>query len=64
MIRMKQIKCPHCGFENKVSMDLDKIWREPQRETCDVDEGGCDQDYYLDAEVEVKPIILKLVEAR
>lgn len=52
---IRYVKCPYCGFENKVYVGED-FYLPKKIITCDIDEGGCDKDFVIDVikKIEIK----------
>ena len=65
---MIKMQCPHCGFNNKINIEINE--RQSRNEskiiTCDSDEGGCDTDFALYSTLNItayaKPIVDALPE--
>ncbi len=52
-----KVKCPYCGFVNKVSVE--NYWH-PRVVTCDIDEGGCERDFVLKVKKEISTETFKI----
>lgn len=48
---MFKVKCPYCGFENKINVGKD-YYIPKEVITCS-DEGGCERDFVIDVKKEV-----------
>ena len=44
------VRCPYCGLENIVPVDIDGCFIPKKIVTCDIDMGGCDRDFVIDPE--------------
>lgn len=54
------VKCPYCGLENIVFLDVDSRFIPKQIVTCDVEIGGCDKDFVIDPRLKVTTDVYKI----
>ncbi|SHH57235.1 hypothetical protein [Sporanaerobacter acetigenes] len=56
MYRNIKVKCPYCGKDVCMAVDFPRTgsYIAPIVVTCDADEGGCDKDFVVKAELEIK----------
>lgn len=47
------VRCPYCGLENNVILNIDSRFIPKQIVTCDIDIGGCDKDFVIDPRLKV-----------
>lgn len=58
MKRTITVSCPYCGTRVNVSVTND--YRQKRVITCDAENGGCDKDFVVAAEVSIKATALKI----
>ena len=51
------VNCPHCGHENRISLDKPN---NTQMVLCDLDNGGCDKHFAVDCKARVDTEVLTL----
>lgn len=54
------VRCPYCGLENIVPVDIDGRFIPKKIVTCDIDMGGCDRDFVIDPRIKVTADVYKI----
>jgi hypothetical protein len=54
------VRCPYCGLENIVPLDIDSRFIPKQIVTCDTEIGGCDKDFVIDPHFEITADVYKI----
>jgi len=54
------VRCPYCGLENIVPLDIDSRFIPKQIVTCDIEIGGCDKDFVIDPHFEITADVYKI----
>lgn len=57
------VKCPHCGLEQPVKMEITSTILNRFFVTCDLEEGGCDETFALEVNLKTHLTIWKLEPA-
>lgn len=55
-----KVKCPYCGHENRVLVEIQNGIQKREVTTCDLDSGGCDKDFVIHPKVEVSADVYKI----
>lgn len=58
MNRSVTVLCPYCG--HKVRVDIEDDIHQKTVATCDMEDGGCDRDFVVDAWVSIDAKALKI----
>jgi hypothetical protein len=53
------VKCPACGLVQLTHFDAEAPWRT-KLVTCDIESGGCDEEFALVVEATFSPIVYRL----
>ena len=55
-------KCPYCGTVNQILVEAESLYVSPMVVTCDLMEGGCDEDFVIKPQLSVSTKIFKIQE--
>lgn len=56
---IKTIKCPYCGVENKIIINIENVI-DKQVQLCDCEEGGCDRYFVAFTKIKVECDVKKI----
>jgi len=54
------VNCPYCGVINNVILNIDSPFIPKRIVTCDIEEGGCDNDFVIDPHFEITAGVYKI----
>lgn len=60
VFRNVEIKCPYCGFVNKVNLEYEDQYPSPGIIICDSEEGGCDRYFVIKPRINLEARTFKI----